>query len=73
MSFGRTCFLAQRKDEANLELEERLLSAQEDNVLEMDEIWSYILRKVDRCWLWIDLCRRTRQIVAFVFGDQSEA
>jgi insertion element IS1 protein InsB len=24
-------------------------------------------------WLWIALCRRTRQVVAYVFGDRSEA
>lgn len=24
-------------------------------------------------WLWVALCRRTRQVVAYVFGDRSEA
>ena len=24
-------------------------------------------------WLWVALCRRTRQVVGYVFGDRSEA
>jgi hypothetical protein len=37
--------LAQKKDEANPALEETLLPAQEDDVLELDEMWSFILMK----------------------------
>ena len=51
---------------------ETLLPAQEDDVLELDEMWSFVLRKADKCWLWIAICRRTRQVVAFVLGDRSE-
>jgi IS1 family transposase len=25
-----------------------------------------------RCWLWVALCRRTRQVVGWTFGDRSE-
>jgi insertion element IS1 protein InsB len=62
-----------KKDEANPALEETLLPAQEDDVVELDEMWSFVLRKVDKCWLWIAICRRTRQVVAFVLRDRSEA
>jgi insertion element IS1 protein InsB len=41
--------------------------------LELDEMWSFVLKKVNKCWLWIAICRRTRQVVAFVLGDRSES
>ena len=31
------------------------------------------VKKAAKRWLWIALCRRTRQIVAFVIGDRSDA
>jgi IS1 family transposase len=42
-------------------------------VLELDEAWSFVGKKSEKRWLWTALCRRTRQIVAFVIGDRSEA
>lgn len=44
----------------------------EDPVLELDELWSFVLKKARKRWVWIALCRQTRQIVAFVIGDRSE-
>ena len=41
-------------------------------MLELDEVWSFVLKKSAKRWLWIALCRRTRQVVAFVVGDRSE-
>ena len=29
-------------------------------------------KKANKQWLWIALCRRTRQVVAFFLGDRSE-
>lgn len=43
-----------------------------DDRLELDELWSFVLKKVNKHWLWIALCRRTRRVVAFVIGDRSE-
>lgn len=54
-------------------LKETLLSARPDDVLEYDEAWSFVLGKVNQRWLWTVMCRRTRQIIAFVIGDRSEA
>ena len=48
------------------------MPAEPDDQLELDEMWSFVLKKVDKRWLWIALCRRTRQVVAFVIGDRSE-
>lgn len=46
--------------------------AQADDVLELDELHSFVYRKRQKRWLWVALCRRTRQVVAFVIGDRSE-
>ncbi len=47
--------------------------AEAEEVLELDELWSFVRCKAQVRWLWIALCRRTRQVVAYVFGDRSEA
>ena len=52
---------------------ETLLPAAPDDVLELDEIWSFVRKKEDPRWVWTALYRRTRQIVAFAIGDRSKA
>ncbi len=49
-----------------------LLPAQDDDALEINEMYSYALKKSTRRWLWIAMCCRTSQIVTFVLGDRSE-
>ena len=41
-------------------------------VLELDELWSFVLKKTNQVWIWIALCRKTRQVVAYAVGDRSE-
>ncbi|GHO50576.1 hypothetical protein KSX_87390 [Ktedonospora formicarum] len=41
-------------------------------VLESDELWSFVLKKTRQAWIWIALCRKTRQVVAYAVGDRSE-
>ena len=41
-------------------------------VLELDELWSFVLKKARKRWVWLALCRQTRQVVAYVVGDRSE-
>ena len=62
-----------KKDQSNPALEATLAPAQPEDVLELDEVWSFVLKKADKRWLSTDMCRRTRQIVAFVIGDRSKA
>ena len=50
-----------------------LADARLDDVLELDELWSFVLKKANKRWIWVALCRRTRQIVAYFIGDRSEA
>lgn len=52
-------------------LAQSLLPAQADDVLELDEVWSFVYRRKNKRWTWTALCRRTKQIVAFVIGDRS--
>ena len=46
--------------------------ARPDDVLELDELWSFVYQKSNKQWIWIALCRRTRQIVAYAVGDRDE-
>ena len=48
------------------------MAYQESDVLELDELWSFVYSKENKRWLWTALCRRTRQIVAFYIGDRSD-
>lgn len=54
------------------ELVKTLLPACSDDVLELDELWSFVFKKSNKRWVWIALCRRTRQVVAYFIGDRSE-
>jgi len=51
------------------DLKDTLRPARPGDVLEFDEVWSFVFKKERQRWLWTALCRRTRQIVAFVIGD----
>jgi insertion element IS1 protein InsB len=39
--------------------------------LELDELWSFVLKKTNKAWIWIALCRKTRQVVAYAVADRS--
>jgi IS1 family transposase/transposase-like protein len=54
-------------------LVESLLPKQAGDILELDELWAFVYQRDNERWLWTALCRRTRQIVAFVIGDRSAA
>ena len=45
----------------------------EDDELELDELWSFVLRRKDKRWVWLAERRSTRQIVAYVIGSRGEA
>lgn len=64
--------MAQKKATTIPAIKATLLAVEPDDRLELDELWSFVLKKVNTRWLWIALCRRTRQVVAFVIGDRSE-
>lgn len=39
--------------------------------LELDELWSFVCKRANKRWIWIALCRQTRQVVAYAIGDRS--
>jgi insertion element IS1 protein InsB len=41
-------------------------------ILERHELWSFVLKKANASWMWIALCRKTRQVVAYAVGDRSK-
>jgi len=41
-------------------------------ILEADELWSFVFKKEQQAWVWIVLCRKTRQVIAYVIGDRTE-
>ncbi len=53
-------------------MKETLEAAKENDILELDEMWSFVENKDNQQWLWIVLCRRTRQVVAYYIGDRSK-
>jgi IS1 family transposase len=42
-------------------------------VPELDELWPFVLKRARKRWIWIALCRASRQVVAYVIGDRSQA
>jgi insertion element IS1 protein InsB len=53
-------------------LADSLVDGQPEDVLELDELWSFVGSKAQPRWLWLALCRRTRQVVAYWLGDRTE-
>jgi insertion element IS1 protein InsB len=41
-------------------------------IMELDELWSFVFKKANKVWIWIALCRKTRQVVARAVGDRSK-
>lgn len=46
--------------------------ATEGEILELDELWSFVFEKQRKRWIWLALCRRTRQVVAYAIGNRGE-
>jgi insertion element IS1 protein InsB len=44
----------------------------EATTMEIDELWPFLDNKGNKIWIWVALCRKTRQIVARAVGDRSE-
>ncbi|MBN8589066.1 MAG: hypothetical protein J0L94_12180, partial [Rhodothermia bacterium] len=53
-----------KKAQSLLGIVTSLVPAEKNDVLELDELWSFVCKKVQKRWVWIALCRRTRQVVS---------
>ena len=62
-----------KKEAALPRLSETLLAPIPDEAaaeaLELDQMWSFVLKKTRKRWRWIALSGRTRQVGACVIGD----
>jgi insertion element IS1 protein InsB len=69
--------LAQKKAATLPELSRTLLEPDLDDpdatTLELDELWSFVLKKTRKRWVWLALCRATRQVVTYAIGNRGEA
>ena len=51
-------------------IDETLIEVKDD-ILELDEVWSFVHKKINKRWLWLALSRATRQVVAYFIGDRT--
>ena len=68
--------LAGSKKVTGLELEDTLVVTEApdgNEVLELDELWSFVHRKSEKVWVWLALCQESRQAVAFATGERRAA
>ena len=61
-----------RDEDADLPVVPPLDDPEPDDVLELDELWSFVGSKKNKRWVWIALCRRTRQIVSYFSGGRTQ-
>lgn len=48
------------------------MPAKANDIVEYDEMWTFVGSKAKRAWLWIALCRRTKQVVAYHLGNRTK-
>ena len=66
--------VAQKKARSLPPLETPLAPAQPQDTLELDERWGFVgHRRLGVIWLWLALCRRRRQSVAYALGPRDDA
>lgn len=53
-------------------LSDKLLDADSTDVFELDELWSFVKTRRYKVWTWIALCRRTRQVIAYICGQRND-
>jgi len=63
-------FFAGWKKKELVPLSSTLSPAQYDDIIEYDEMWSFVHDKSNKQWLWLAVLRRTRQVVAFHIGNR---
>jgi len=49
-----------------------LVPARTSDIIEYDELWSFVVSKAQRIGVWVALCRRTKQVVAYYLGDRTK-
>jgi insertion element IS1 protein InsB len=65
--------LVEKKVQRIPDLKHSLQPVAPSDVIELDELWSFVRFKRNVKWIWIALCRRTRQVLAFVVGYRDKS
>jgi IS1 family transposase len=60
-----------KKKASEVCVEDTLLQAKKNDVIQLDEMWSFVWSRDNWVWVWLALCQRTRQIIAYVTGCRS--
>ena len=62
-TFGisRTTLFSWIKKKEKIDISKTLAEPEDREIIELDELWSYVGKKSNKQWLWLALCRRTRQ------------
>ena len=55
-----------------IDFQDTLVDPHENEVIEVDEMWSFVFSSVFKVWVWVAIARHNRQIIAFVIGDRSK-
>ena len=56
----------------DLSADEVLIDPLPEDILELDEMWSFVYSKVNKAWLWFAICRRTQQLVGWHLGKRDQ-
>lgn len=56
------------KKTSEIRVENTLPPEKKDDIIQLYEIWSFVWCRKNWVWVWVALCQRTRQIIAYVTG-----
>jgi len=71
ISFCTLYFLLLQQTQSLPSFRRSVVPAKAGDILEFDELYSFVGHKKNKRWLWVALNRSNRQVVAFVIGDRS--
>ena len=63
--------MVKKKAHSLVDFKSTIMLGLTDHILEVDEIFTFFLMKINHIRIWIAQCRQTRQIVSFYLGDGS--
>ena len=63
--------MVKKKAQSLVDFKSTIMLGLTDHILEVDEIFTFFLMKINHIRIWIAQCRQTRQIISFYLGDGS--